>query len=121
MIMNDNFEKFFESLIQGRLKESEKNYEKIIISEGMDSEKKRGYIKALEGLLFTLKSNDDRYLYFAKESFDDDTLHKLEKEFSDHINNPLRSEYDRGYFSALVDYIKILKKRPPKEQVKDSD
>jgi len=119
--MNDNFLKFFESLVQGRLKESEKNFERIIIGEGMDSEKKRGYIKALEGLLLTLKSSDDKYLYFAKESFDDDTLHKLEKEFTDHINDPLRSEYDRGYFSALVDYIKILKKRPLKEKVKASD
>ncbi len=119
--MNDNFLKFFESLIQGRLKETEKNYEKIIVGEGMDSEKKRGYIKALEGLLLTLKSSDDKYLYFARKSFDDNTLQKLEKEFTNNINNPLRSEYDRGYFSALVDYIKILKERPLKEQVKDND
>lgn len=119
--MNDNFLKFFESLVQGRLKESEKNFERIIIGEGMDSEKKRGYIKALEGLLLTLKSSDDKYLYFAKESFDENTLPKLEKEFTDHTNDPLHSEYDRGYFSALLDYIRIVKKRPLKEQVKDSD
>jgi hypothetical protein len=114
--MKDYFLKFFESLIDRRLKESEKNFDKVIIEEGTDSEKKQGYIKALEGLLLTLKSSDDKYLYFAKESMDKNTLNQLKEEFTNHINNPLHSEYDRGYFSALLDYIKILKKlRPLKE------
>lgn len=111
--MKEDFRKFFESIIYGRLKESEKNFDKIIVEEKIDSEKKRGYMKALEGLLLTLKSSDDKYLFFVRKSLDENNLEKLMEEFNDHVNDLLQSEYDRGYFSALLDYIKTVKKIKP--------
>lgn len=108
--MDDTFQKFFESIFYRRIKESEKNLEEIMLGEKIDSKKKEGYLKALEGLLLTIKSNDDKYLYFSKTSFDPSVLETLRKEFKDHVESSLHSDYDRDYFSALLDYLKVIGK-----------
>ena len=111
--MDDRFLNFFESVFYKRITESEKNLEKIMIEKKIDSEQKEGYFKALEGLLLTIKSNDDNHLYFSKMVFNPSVLKKLRKEFKVHIENSLHSDYDRGYFKALQDYIKIVGKIEP--------
>jgi len=119
--MNDRFLEFFESVFHGKVKESEKNLEKIMIGEKIDSEQKEGYFKALEGLLLTIKSNDDKYLYFSKISFNPSVLKKLREEFKAHAEKSLHSDYDRGYFSALLDYVKVVGKIEPwKNQTKSN-
>ncbi len=89
--------------------------------EKIDSKKEEGYLKALEGLLLTIKSNDDKYLYFSKTSFNPNALKTLRKEFKEHVESSLHSDYDRGYFSALLDYLKIIGKIEPWKNQKGVD
>ena len=73
----------------------------------------RGYLKGLEGLLLTTKSNDDKYLYLAKIEKTEKKLRTLRKEFVDHGKNTLHSDYDRGYFQALESFIRKLERSDP--------
>jgi len=107
--MDNKHIEFFTQILTGNLKESERIFEKIAIEEPIDSEWKEGYHKALEGLLLTLKPNSERHLFFTKK-FNEDNVIELQKEFKAHTENPLHTEFDRGYFSALLDYLNTLEK-----------
>jgi hypothetical protein len=70
----------------------------------------KGYVKALEGLLLTYRSNDDKYIYLPKMlgTRGEESINQLRKEFGDFASNEIHGEYDRGYFKALEDYISLL-------------
>ncbi len=78
----------------------------------------KGYVKALEGLLLTYRSNDDKYIYLPKalSNRTEESVNELRKEFAEFSNNEIHGEYDRGYFKALEDYLALLsvqKQSPP--------
>ena len=68
----------------------------------------RGYMKALEGLLLTWKSNDDKYLYLAKIEKTPTKLRNVRREFSAQTMNGVHTDYDRGYFQALEGFVRKL-------------
>ncbi len=70
----------------------------------------KGYVKALEGLLLTFRSNDDKYIYLprALANRGEESINQLRKEFGDFAANEIHGEYDRGYFKALADYVALL-------------
>jgi hypothetical protein len=72
------------------------------------SEAGRGYLKGLEGLLLTAKSNDDNYLYLSKIEKTEKKLRALRKEFANHTKSTIHSAYDRGYFQALENFVRKL-------------
>ena len=82
-----------------------------------NSQWSRGYVKALEGLMLTYRTNDDKYIFLPKilANRTEDTIGNLKKEFSEFAANELHGEYDRGYFKALDDYFTLLGnvKNPP--------
>jgi len=116
--MDNKHTEFFNQILTENLKESERIFEKIAIEEKIDSEWKEGYRKALEGLLLTLKPNSERYLFFTKK-FNEDNVIELHKEFKAHTENSLHAEFDRGYFSALLDYLITLEKNKPWKKQKE--
>ena len=116
--MDNKHTEFFNQILTGNLKESERIFEKIAIEEKIDSEWKEGYHKALEGLLLTLKPNSERHLFFTKK-FNEDNVIELQKEFKAHTENSLHAEFDRGYFSALLDYLITLEKNKPWKKQKE--
>ena len=63
----------------------------------------RGYFMALNGILLALQTKDPRA--FVNNVNEADLLDSG-KEFMGHARNSLHAEYDRGYFSAMVDYVK---------------
>ena len=67
-------------------------------------------MKALEGLLLTAKSNDDKYLYLAKIEKTPTKLRALRREFSAQTANALHTDYDRGYFQALEGFARKLER-----------
>ncbi len=98
LISNKNFREAEEMLeqIKGKLEKSPESF---------------GYLKALEGLMLTFKSNDEKlYLKKVMENKDEKELNNLKNEFSLHVKNELHGEYDRGYFKALLEYLNFLKK-----------
>ena len=70
----------------------------------------KGYVKALEGLLLTYRSNDDKYIYLPKAlaTRTEDNIKQLQKEFGEFATNQIHGEYDRGFFKALADYVTML-------------
>lgn len=72
------------------------------------TESGRGYLKGLEGLLLTAKSNDDKYLYLSKIEKTHKKLRELRREFASHTTSNLHSDYDKGYFESLENFIRKL-------------
>ncbi len=108
-------EKYFQAIIQRRIADAEKELDAIRTSIPA-TESAKGYLKALEGLLLTAKSTDDKYLYLSKIETMPSKLKTLKKEFGQHSANVLHSDYDRGYFQALESYLKKLEREgPPRE------
>jgi hypothetical protein len=107
--------KFFQAIIERRISDAEKELDGIRTTVP-GTEAAKGYLKALEGLLLTSKSTDDKYLYLSKGEMTATKLKTLRKEFAQQNTNPLHSDYDRGYFQALESYMKKLEREgPPRE------
>ena len=70
----------------------------------------KGYVKALEGLLLTFRTNDDKYIYLPRMlgTRGEESINQLRKEFGEFAANEIHGEYDRGYFKALEDYVALL-------------
>ena len=113
--LNINTEKFFQAIIQRRNSDAEKELDNIRTNIP-ETESAKGYLKALEGLLLTAKSTDDKYLYLSKIEVTPTKLKTLRKEFAQHVTNGLHSDYDRGYFQAVETYLRKLEREgPPRE------
>lgn len=112
--------KFFQSVEERAWTDAEKELDSIR-QMAENNQWSRGYIKALEGLMLTYKSNDDKHLYLPKVLNDrsEENLQGLHKEFTDFSSDELHGEYDRGYFKALEEYLAMLKTQksaPPSRQ-----
>jgi hypothetical protein len=72
------------------------------------SNRNRGYFQALYGMLLTMKNND-RYSFLSTADLNNKKhLKDYRREFLSHMESRLHDEYDRGYFEAWSDYMKIL-------------
>ncbi len=102
--------KFFESVEERAWTVAEKELDNIR-QKAENNHWSQGYIKALEGLMLTYRSNDDKQLYLPKAltNRSDESIQGLHKEFTEFSSNELHGEYDRGYFKALEDYLAVLK------------
>ena len=108
--------KFLEHVEARAWTDAEKELD-IIRQKSDNSQWSRGYVKALEGLMLTYRTNDDKYTFLPRvlASKTEDTINNLKKEFSEFATNELHGDYDRGYFKALDDYFTLLgsTKNPP--------
>jgi hypothetical protein len=102
-----DIDKYLRLIVERKIADAEKELEALRPKFG-NTEWNRGYVKALEGLLMTRKANSDNYLFFAKKEFDKKSLKALVKEFADKAESPLYGDYDRGYFSGLVQLTKVM-------------
>ena len=110
-----NTERFFEAVNERRIADAEKELDtiRVILPPNQSTQ---GYLKALEGLLLTAKSNGDKYLYLAKMEKTVKNFKTLRKEFTTQTKNPLHAEFDRGYFQALEGYMRKMERSGPVEQ-----
>lgn len=74
------------------------------------TETARGYVKACEGLLLTVKAGNDKYLYISKIEKTQKRLKELRGEFEQQTKNQLHTDYDRAYFNVLANFLKKLEK-----------
>lgn len=71
----------------------------------------RGYLQALNGILLTQKSSDERYAFLANLDLDDEkTIRKHRRDFLNQIKSEFHAEYDRGFFSAWSDFLRVILK-----------
>ncbi len=100
--------RFFQLLVNRQFTEAERELERL--KQRMHkTEWNRGYFRALYGMFLSRKTNGDAYAFFPKlDMTDRAALHAYRREFLDHTKNGLHGDFDRGYFSAWADCMRVL-------------
>jgi hypothetical protein len=93
---------FFDNLLERKFSDAEKELENIKTRKFPDEEYQKGYINALEGLLLSVRSGDDRDFYNRTHMMGK-TLENYIDEFKDFRKLPIRTQFDQGFFSAWTD------------------
>jgi len=102
--------RFFQLVTNRQFAEAERILERLKQKMHM-SERNRGYFQALYGMLLAHRNNDDRYAFLSNlNPKDQKELHAYRREFLRQSENRLHADYDRGFFSAWADYMRILPK-----------
>jgi len=100
--------RFFQLVTTRQFAEAERILERVKQKMHV-SERNRGYFQALYGMLLTQKNNDDRYAFLSGVDLTSrKQLKNYRKEFLSHVESRLHAEYDRGFFEAWADYMKVL-------------
>ena len=100
--------RFFQLLLSRQFAEAERELERLK-QKMQKTEWNRGYFRALYGMFLSRKANGDAYAFFSKLDLDDKSaLHSYRREFLDHVRNRLHGDFDRGFFSAWADCMRVL-------------
>ncbi len=100
--------RYFQLIVNRQFAEAERELERLK-QKMHKTEYNRGYFRALFGMLLTRRSGNDNYAFFSKLDLTDKaSLHSFRREFLEHTKNGLHGDFDRGYFSAWSDCIRIL-------------
>jgi hypothetical protein len=100
--------RYFQLIVARQFSEAERELERLK-QKMQKTEWNRGYFRALYGMSLARKGNGDGYSFFSKLDLSDKaTLHEYRREFLDHTRNGLHGDFDRGYFSAWSDCMRVL-------------
>ena len=100
----DDIVAFFENLYSRRFSEAEKAIEAVRERKFGNNEFKEGYVKALEGLLLSYRSGDERD-FLNRAPFDSRSMKRYRKQFRDFLKKGVHSPFDIGYFMAWSDLV----------------
>ena len=98
--------RFFQLATRRRFAEAERVLERIKLKV-QETEWNRGYFEALKGILLTHKSNDEYAFLHNLDLSNENELRKYRREFLKQSRNKIHADYDRGFFSAWADYMRI--------------
>ena len=101
--------RYFQLIVSRQFTEAERELERVK-QKMQKTDWNRGYFRALYGMLLSRKTSaTDDYAFFSKLDLSDKpTLHAYRKEFLEHMQNGLHGDFDRGYFSAWADCMRIV-------------
>jgi hypothetical protein len=100
--------RYFQLIVNRQFAEAERELERLK-QKMQKTEYNRGYFRALYGMLLSRKSGNDNYAFFSKLDLTDKAqLNQYKREFFDHTRNGLHGDFDRGYFSAWSDCMRVL-------------
>jgi hypothetical protein len=100
--------RYFQLLVNRQFTEAERELERVK-QKMQKTEWNRGYFRALYGMYLSRKSNGDGYSLFSKMDLSDKVaLHEYKREFLNHTRNGLHGDFDRGYFSAWAECMRVL-------------
>lgn len=101
--------RYFQLLVARQFTEAERELE-ILKQKMHKTEWNRGYFRALFGMMLARKSNNnDAYSFFSKIDFNDKAvLNSYRREFLDHVKSRMHGDFDRGFFSAWTDCMRVL-------------
>lgn len=113
--------KFFQLLVDRRFADANRELKKI--EEKMhQSEWNRGFLRALKGMLVEEKSSSGKYAFLPKLEMDDkEALKRYKKEFQAHVKSEIHKDFDRGYFSAWAEFMRVLSKLATNNPEKGND
>lgn len=100
----EEVKRFFDCLLQRRFSEAERLLE--IVGRGRlgGKEFKAGYIKALEGMLLSSRSGDERD-FLNRAPFAPKDLKRYHREFRRIMKRGVKPSFDQGFLSAWTDFI----------------
>ncbi|MCJ7767624.1 hypothetical protein MUP79_04470 [Candidatus Bathyarchaeota archaeon] len=100
--------RFFQLIASRQFTEAERELERVK-QKMQKTEWNRGYFRALYGILLVRKANGDSYALLSRLDFDDKpALHGYRREFLNHVRNRLHGDFDRGFFSAWADCMRVF-------------
>jgi hypothetical protein len=100
--------RYFQLLVNRQFTEAERELERLK-QKMQKTEWNRGYFRALYGMYLSRKNDSDEYALFSKLDLNDKVaLHEYRREFLEHVRNGLHGDFDRGYFSAWADCMRVL-------------
>jgi hypothetical protein len=100
--------RYFQLLVNRQFTEAQRELERLK-QKMQKTEWNRGYFRALRGMYLSRKNNGDGYALFSKLDLSDKiALHAYRREFLDHMQNGRHGDFDRGYFSAWADCMRII-------------
>ncbi|MGZ4851270.1 MAG: hypothetical protein ACXV2C_07820 [Candidatus Bathyarchaeia archaeon] len=101
--------RYFQLLVSRQFTEAERELEKVK-QKMQKTDWNRGYFRALYGMFLSRKNAaSDDYAFFAKLDLSDKVaLTVYKKEFLNHVGNGLHGDFDRGYFSAWAECMRVL-------------
>jgi len=100
--------RYFQLIVSRQFTEAERELERLK-QKMHKTEYNRGYFRALYGMLLSRRSGNDAYAFFTKLDLTDKaSLHLYRREFLEHTKNGLHGDFDRGYFSAWSDCMRVL-------------
>lgn len=101
---------FFQLLANRKFAEAERELERIR-QRMHKTEWNRGYFRALYGMLVARKSNNNNYTFLSTLDFNDKkVLQNYRKEFRSHVKSRLHGDFDRGFFAAWANCMRVLSK-----------
>jgi hypothetical protein len=115
--------RYFQLIVSRQFAEAERELERVK-QKMQKTEWNRGYFRALYGMYLSRKNAADDYAFFSKLDLTDKVaLNTYRKEFLAHMGNGLHGDFDRGYFSAWADCMRILSRMelPAGQPAKASD
>jgi hypothetical protein len=100
--------RYFQLIVSRQFTEAERELERVK-QKLQKTEWNRGYFRALYGMYLSKKNANDNYAFFSKLDLSDKVaLHAYRREFLDNMRSGLHGDFDRGYFSAWADCMRIL-------------
>jgi hypothetical protein len=100
--------RFFQLLVNRQFSEAERELERLK-QKMQKTEWNRGYFRALYGMFLSRKANGDSYALLSRMDLrDKSALNSYRREFLEHVRNKLHGEFDRGFFSAWADCMRVL-------------
>ncbi len=103
--------RYFQLLNERQFTEAHRTLARIRV-QAPETAWNKGYYKALQGMLRAQRQNGSQYSFI--QSLDDKDIRFLEqhkKEFQQQIRKRFSPNFDRGFFSAWHDYMRLLLNR----------
>lgn len=95
---------YMDKLLDRKFTDAERALEQVKERKFGEDEYREGYIKALEGILISSRSGDERD-FLNKAANTTEELKKYKAEFKAFTTKPIKSQFDDGYFSAWKDFL----------------
>ena len=95
---------FFDAVIERRFSDADKALDEVKGRRNANPEFQGGYIKALEGMLNSAKSGDDRD-FFNRASPTEEKLARYSQDFRKITQTGQPKPFDLGFFSAWSDLV----------------
>jgi len=111
--------RFYQLTLERRFAEAERMLERLK-DKTRKNEWNRGYLQALNGMIVTKKSNDERYAFLANLDLEnEEDIKKNRREFLNQIRCDFHTDYDRGFFMAWADLLRVILK--VREKIRPAD